>query len=218
MKKLVRLAATLGIVVAAGMIGGCTSTESDSPEPAATTRSVPKSERAQIYLFRGAFFGVFSTGLDNVADMLEAKNIKVNVVSWTAQGAVTSRIKSLHRSGKPVGPVIIGGHSAGAGSVVGAMRELTDAGITVDLAMVFDSLGASPVPKGVRKFISFKASGNKKKAGSYTAAPGFNGKLVNIDIRTQPGMENANHFDIVNQKALEKRIAREIETAYRRHR
>lgn len=220
MRRLAPIAITFATFAVVPLLGSCTTGENASVATSYTAtakaRIVKAKAEPQIYLLRGGFAGVFSTGLDSIAGDLAKKKIPVKVQSWSVGTSIANRIKARYRQDPhSVGPVILGGHSLGAGSVLSMARELSDAGVTIDLLMVFDALGATPIPKNVKKFISFKASGNPDKDGSFTPAAGFRGKLVNVDIRHDAETAKANHFNIVNQKALQDRVAREIATAYR---
>lgn len=213
-----RVAAT---ILTAAALGGCTATGQDASgapknaaAPAAADIVLSERSTAQIYMFRGGFNGVFSTGISDMASELRRKGIPVHDLSWSASNGSLSEIKKAVSHNPRSGPIILVGHSLGAGSAITMAEELTNAGITVDLMIVFDSLGATRVPKGVRRFVSFKASGNKNKPGSFRPGKGFNGQIVNIDVRTLPGLDESSHWNIVNQKVLQKRVIREIETVY----
>ena len=183
---------------------------------AASSQRARQSSKPQIYFLRGGFAGVFSTGLDDIAKELDKDGIPARVTSWTSARSVTAKISRAYAADKSAGPVILAGHSLGAGAVIDIARHLTEKGVPVDLLIVFDTLGAPPVPKGVAKFISFKASGNKKSSGRFHGAPGFNGKIVNIDIRTLPGLDDSTHWNMVFKKDLQARVMKEIETVLRR--
>lgn len=220
MRRLAPIAIAIATFAVTPLLASCTTGQDASVTTsyAATAKTKLAKTKAdpQIYLLRGGFAGLFSTGLDAIAGELAKKKIPVNVQSWSVGASIAGRIKARYRQDPAsVGPVILGGHSLGAGSVLSMARELSDAGVPIDLLMVFDALGSSPVPKTVKRFISFKASGNRDKDGSFTPAPGFKGKLVNVDIRHDAETAKANHFNIVNQKALQKRVASEIAATYR---
>ncbi|GAB4363096.1 MAG: hypothetical protein Kow0026_27350 [Oricola sp.] len=182
-----------------------------SAELAAASRQAGKISNPQIHFLRGGFAGVFSTGLDEMARQLAREGIRAQVSGWTSARSVTSKITRAFKADNRAGPVILAGHSLGAGAVIDIANHLTAKGIPVDLLIVFDTLGAPPVPKGVRKFISFKASGNRKSAGRFHGAPGFDGRIINIDIRTLPGLDDSTHWNMVFKKDLQSRVMREIE-------
>ncbi|WP_306119817.1 MULTISPECIES: hypothetical protein [unclassified Roseitalea] len=184
---------------------------------AAGTRSVALRDRPQIYLFRGGFNGAFSTGINEMVEALAARGVPARALSWSARDASLEEIRKAHAAGYD-GPVVLAGHSLGAGTVHAMVRELTDDGIGVDLAIVFDPLGAIRVPAGVDRFVNYKASGDRDDPGRYRPGRGFDGQIVNVDIRNLPELGAASHWNIVNQKALQERVVDEIVAVYRRRR
>lgn len=204
------------VIFVALAVTACTSTVAE--KSANGTQESSKRARAQIYMFRGGFNGVFSTGITQMAAELRSRGIPAKDVSWAASANALQQIQNAVAENSKTGPIILAGHSLGASSVIGMARTLTNKNIPVDLLIVFDPLGSSEVPRGVRKMINFKASGSKNNDGGFRAADGNTGDVVNVDIRNLPELENANHWNIVNQEALQRRVVREIEMAYRRHR
>ena len=166
-------------------------------------------------MLRGGFGDLFSSGINDMAADLRKHGVPAHALSWTNEKAVLSKIERAY-AGNRQGPIILVGHSLGAGASFRIARSLTADGIPVDLVIVMDSLNAPPVPKGVRRFISYKASGDQSNPGGFKAGPGFTGRLVNVDVRNLPDLENAGHFTMVQQEALQQRVMREILTAYRR--
>lgn len=215
-----RYTATALTMAALSMPAGGAEMASGAPaapmEVAAALTRAKHASKPQIYFLRGGFAGVFSTGLDDIAKDLGKDGISAQVSGWTSARSVTAKISKALAEDKGAGPIILAGHSLGAGAVIDIARHLTAKGIQVDLLIVFDTLGAPPVPKGVRKFISFKASGNRKSSGRFHGAPGFDGKIVNIDIRSLPGLDNSTHWNMVFKEDLQSRVMQEIENALRR--
>jgi len=215
-----RFAATF---LTAATLSGCAASGQDASgglnyaaPPVAQATNATKRPAAQIYMFRGGFNGIFSTGITDMAAELRRRGIPAQDLSWAASNSSLSRIKKAAERNPQAGPIILAGHSLGAGSVISMADELTRVGIPVDLVIVFDPLGASRVPKGVRKLINFKASGSKANPGSFRPGKGFDGRIVNVDIRNLPELGKASHWNIVNQQALQDRVIREIENTYRK--
>src|SRR5215831_9138940 len=77
--------------------------------------STTKAE-TRVYLLRG-WFGVFSTGLDNLAAELKGKGIKAETVGHLAWKTTVSKIIKEQASGKG-GPLVLVGHSQGANNVI----------------------------------------------------------------------------------------------------
>lgn len=206
-----------GILVILG-VAGCTNTNAGSPmTPTVIAESAIQSTEAQIYMFRGGFNGVFSTGITEMATELRRRGVPAQDLSWAASNASISKIRQAKARNLKAGPVILAGHSLGASSVIGMARQLTRDDIEVDLLIVFDPLGSSTVPKSVRKLINFKASGNKSNPGGFVPGEGFSGQIVNVDIRNLPGLETSSHWNIVNQPELQKKVIQEIVSVYRKY-
>lgn len=204
------------IAVMAGfpaLVACTTINDGQSIEQALAITSAASS--AQIYMYRGGFNGVFSTGINEMASDLNSKGVPAKAVSWSAKDKTLAQIKAARAKGRAK-PIILVGHSLGASVVIAMANDLTDAGIPVDLVITLDPLYATTVPKGVRRFVNFKASGNKDNPGSFSPGPGFDGEIVNVDIRNLPTLEKSSHWNIVNQSDLQKRVMLEIRKAYRR--
>lgn len=214
-KAMAKHGRTLFLLTVLAIAAGCTTGDSGNGlsnnyvAPAAA-----ESSNAQIYLFRGGFNGYFSTGINDMTATLREQGVPARSVSWSAENSALFNIKRAYRSGR-AGPIILAGHSLGAETVIKMARNLSDAGIPVDLVIVFDALGTAEVPKGVQRFVNYKARGRKSNPGSFKPGPGFDGQIVNVDIRTLPDLSRASHWNIVNQKALQQLAVEEIDTAYR---
>ncbi len=212
MNNCVRLAALAIIFVIPFALAGCSSTQNATVSSAGNSGSV-----ANIYMFRGGFNGVFSTGITDMASQLRQRGVPAQDLSWAASKSSLNKIKKSISANPNARPVILAGHSLGATSVVSMARALTDDGIEVDLVIVFDPLASTRIPKGVRKLINFKASGDKENPGRFRPGTGFTGKIVNVDIRNLTGLNKSSHWNIVNQKNLQQRVVREIESTYRNY-
>ncbi|MEM8542295.1 MAG: hypothetical protein AAGF25_15180 [Pseudomonadota bacterium] len=218
MKKNQRSLCLAAIFAMLALLTGCSSTQLESPSSAYAASSTDEVKNsAQIYMFRGGFNGVFSTGITDMASELRQRGVPAQDLSWASSTSALDKIKKAASSNANVRPVVLAGHSLGATSVVGMARALTREGIEVDLVIVFDPLGSTRVPKGVRKLINFKASGSKENPGTFRPGPGFTGDIVNVDIRNLPDLEKSSHWNIVNQKELQRRVIQEIETTYQRY-
>ncbi len=215
MKRSVRLKVLMAAMAMVCGLSACTSTGTGT-QTTAYSATQPRNNRsdAQIYLFRGGFFGVFSTGITHMATELRRRGVPAQDLSWGASNASLDKIRKSVAANPRAGPIILAGHSLGASSVIGMARKLTREDIEVDLVIVFDPLGSTRVPNGVRKLINFKASGKKSNPGGFEPGPGFNGEIVNVDIRNLPDLDQSGHFNIVNQAALQRRVIREIESEY----
>ncbi len=202
------------VVLAALSMAACSTSDFGRANYAAPQANAAQPD-AQIYLFRGGFNGYFSTGINDMTQALRDRGVPATALSWSGENGALYRIRRAYESGN-AGPIILAGHSLGAESVIKMARKLTESGIPVDLVIVFDALGSAEVPKGVRRFVNYKASGRKSNPGNFKPGPGFDGKIVNVDIRTLPDLDKASHWNIVNQEGLQDLAVNEIATVYRR--
>ena len=114
--------------------------------------SATKAE-TRVYLLRG-WFGVFSTGLDSLADELRSKGIKAETVGHLAWRSTVSNIIQNHAAGKN-GPLVLVGHSQGANNVIEMARLLDREKIPVDLLVTLAPLLQDPVPGNVVQAINY---------------------------------------------------------------
>jgi hypothetical protein len=129
----------------------------------------------RVILLRG-WFGVFSTGLDSIADQLKAFGIEAKVaghLNWSNEVAEILRNRSA-------GPLVLVGHSQGANNVIDMARSLAAHKVNVDLLIALSPFMQNPVPANVLKAIDYYQGpgwGQPLEAGQ-----GFHGKIVNINL------------------------------------
>jgi hypothetical protein len=157
----------------------------------------------KIVLLRG-WFGVFSTGLDAIADELKAKGIRAQVAGHLAWKTAIADIVREKAAGK-IGPVILVGHSQGANNVIDMARALADRNIQVELLITLVPLLQSPVPANVVRAVDFYQSPGW--GAPLTGGPGFHGKLANIDVSDDPTIM---HVSIDKSTRVQAEIMREI--------
>jgi hypothetical protein len=156
-----------------------------------------------VVLLRG-WFGVFSTGLDSVADQLRAQGIKAEVaghLNWSTALAEILR----ERSAGQTGPLVLVGHSQGANNVIDMARSLESHNITVDLLVTLSPFLQNPIPANVVKAINYyQAPGwGQPIAGDH----GFHGKIINVDLADDPTIT---HISIDKSARVQAEIVHEI--------
>ncbi|MGA7253649.1 MAG: hypothetical protein WBX35_20805 [Pseudolabrys sp.] len=158
----------------------------------------------KVVLLRG-WFGVFSTGMDSLADELKAKGIHAQVAGHMSWKTAVSDILRERAAGK-TGPLVLMGHSQGANNVIDMARALAAHNVRVDLLVTLVPLMQNPVPANVVRAINYYQSPGIW--GSPLAAdPGFHGKLTNIDVADDPTIL---HISIDKSARIHSDISREI--------
>ena len=130
------------------------------------------------YLLRG-WFGVFSTGMDELAAELQAQGIKANAIGHLSWKSTVSKIVQDRASGK-LGALVLVGHSQGAINAIEIARALETHKIQVDLLVTLVPSMQNPVPVNVVRALNFYQ--NPGWGAPLSADHDFRGKLSNIDL------------------------------------
>lgn len=157
----------------------------------------------QVYLLRG-WFGVFSAGMDALADELQAKGVKAEAIGHLAWRATVAKIASDRAAGK-TGPLVLVGHSQGANNVIEMARELEKKKIPVDLLVTLAPFMQDPVPGNVVRALNYYQAGGW--GAPLAGENGFRGKISNIDMGGEIGTF---HINIDKSAKVQADIAREI--------
>jgi hypothetical protein len=157
----------------------------------------------QVYLLRG-WFGVFSTGLDDLAAELRSKGIKAETVGHLAWKTTASKIISHHASSKS-SPLVLVGHSQGANNVIDMARLLERENIPVDLLITLAPAMQDPIPGNVVRAINYYNSPGW--GAPVTADAGYHGKLTNINLGGDIGIY---HMAIDKNPKIQAEIERAI--------
>jgi surfactin synthase thioesterase subunit len=140
--------------------------------------SCAQAADTQAYLLRG-WFGVFSTGMDELAEELRAQGIKADAVGHTSWQSTLSRIVRDKASGS-LGALVLVGHSQGAINAIEIARGLKAHKIPVDLLVTLVPSMQNPVPANVVQALNFYQ--NPGWGSPLRADRDFRGKLSNIDL------------------------------------
>jgi hypothetical protein len=156
----------------------------------------------RVILLRG-WFGVFSTGLDSIADQLKAQGIEAEVAGhlyW--QTALANIVRE--RSAGPAGPLVLIGHSQGANNVIDMARALEAKKITVDLLVTLSPYLQNAIPANVVKAVDFYTP---SWGQPLTGDRGFRGNIRNVDLADDLAV---NHISIDKSTKVQTEIMREI--------
>src|SRR5262249_55837348 len=162
----------------------------------------------RVILLRG-WFGVFSTGLDSIADQLKVQGIEVEVAGHLYWSTALAEILRERSAGQTRLLVLVG-HSQGANNVINFARALQSHGVTVVLLVTFSPFLQNSTPANVVKAINYyQAPG----WGQPVAADrGFHGKIENVNLA---GDLTVTLIPIDKNQKVQAEIRREIATLAR---
>jgi hypothetical protein len=164
----------------------------------------PARADARVILLRG-WFGVFSTGLDQIADALKAKGIRAEVAGHLYWRTAADDILRERAEGKTDALVLVG-HSQGANNVIDMARVLEVKNVPVALLITLAPYGQDPIPGNVLRAINYYQSTGW--GAPITAGTGFRGKLSNVDVKED---STVSHINIDKAARVQAEIAREVE-------
>ena len=155
-------------------------------------------------LLRG-YLGLFSGGLDRLADELRTRGINVDVRKHLYWTTAVSDILRERAAGK-IGTLILIGHSQGGNDAIEIARGLEVSRVPVDLLVTFDPFRQKPVPANVARAINYYQRGGWGLA--LVPEAGFRGKLVNNDLAADMTIS---HFNIADNDGIHADVLREVD-------
>jgi hypothetical protein len=164
----------------------------------------PVRAEARVILLRG-WFGVFSTGLDEIADALKAKGIRAEVAGHLYWRTAADDILRERAEGKTDALVLVG-HSQGANNVIDMARVLEAKNVPVALLVTLAPYRQDPIPSNVISAINYYQSSGW--GAPITAGTGFRGRLSNIDMKED---WTVSHINIDKSTRVQAEITREVE-------
>jgi len=157
----------------------------------------------QVIFLRG-WFGVFSTGMDAMAEQLRSKGIKAEAIGHLAWRGTVEKIVADRAAGRP-GPLVLIGHSQGANNVIEMAQELEKKKIPVDLLVTLAPYLQDPVPGNVVRALNYYQAGGW--GAPLAGDKGFRGKISNIDMQ---GDLISTHVNIDKNDRVQADINREV--------
>ena len=152
---------------------------------------------AHVYLLRGIFN--VSVGLDALAGKLAHQGVPATVYGHAESSTVATLAAQQYHSGT-ARPIILIGHSLGAGAAVSVAQQLNSSGIPVALLVLLDPVSSEAVPTNVGRAVNLYVSGGQ--GTQVGAAPGFRGRLNNLDYKSA-GMD---HMSIQAADSIHRQI------------
>jgi hypothetical protein len=140
--------------------------------------NLAQAAETRVYLLRG-WFGVFSTGMDELAAALNAQGAKAEAIGHLSWKATVAKIVQARAAGR-LGALVLVGHSQGANNVIEMARLLQTHKIAVDLLVTLAPFMQDPVPGNVVRAMNYYQSPGW--GAPLAADRGFQGRLSNIDV------------------------------------
>jgi thioesterase domain-containing protein len=165
----------------------------------------PAEAAGHIYLLRG-FAGIFSTGLDRIAEQLVARGYNATVHSYTDYPVLAEQAAAEQRGGK--GPIIIIGHSFGAQAAISMAEEMKKRGASVALIVSFAPTIRMTAPSNVAQIVNYELGEVPISGGSR-----FRAGIANIDLTSRPGID---HFNVEKIERLQKQVVARVQAVLAR--
>lgn len=201
----------LAIVSAVSLLAGCTTSTTEVEVPASATKP-GVTRTGEVYLLRG-LANVFSTGMDGIGSKMKAKGLNVKLSNHTTWKSIANDIirRSKVRGGVSY-PIVIMGHSFGAGASAKMATYLGQNGIEVSYVAAFDPSHTHYVGANISKVSNFYVSGQDGAASHNVIleGPGFRGRLENINVGKDP-QYRVNHFNVEKNPKIHTKV---INTTY----
>ncbi|MET0445375.1 MAG: hypothetical protein ABWY35_03300 [Pseudorhodoplanes sp.] len=175
--------------------------------PRAPAGSVP----GHVYLLRGLVGEVFSLGFYDLSARIRERGIDATVHSMYAPGLLAGEIIAGYR--RAPAPIVLIGHSSGADAAIDIAESLRRANVPVAVMFGFDPTPlAGRIPANVELFMNLYQKTNLIGGGEASAAPGFAGRIVNVDLRER---REIIHITLDKSPVLHKLVADKIVASLR---
>ena len=154
---------------------------------------------AHVYFLRG-FMGVFSFGLDAMAQKVRARDLQATVHHHAEWGAIADAAVRDYRAGR-TRAVLFVGHSLGAGAAIQAAEQLAAAGVPVKLIVTLDPVARISSPRNVERMVNMyfpNGMGEPVARGE-----NFKGSLDNIKL---PENQEFGHFSMDKVPLIQQQV------------
>lgn len=173
--------------------------------PAAAKNRYVSSKPGEVYFIRG-LANVFSLGLDTLAEEYKKFGIRTYVYNHKHWEAIGSNIVKRHARSELSYPIILIGHSLGAGVAPRLASYLGARDIPVEYVVLFDPVEPVRVTNYVGTAVNYYIP-HKGGINVLDAAPGFAGEYENVNVSNMGGMD---HFNIEENEILRGKITARV--------
>jgi thioesterase domain-containing protein len=166
---------------------------------AACSKMTP-TRPGEIYLWRG-LANVFSLGMDEMGKQFSKMGIENCVYNHSGWNAAAQELVERYRKKEKISyPIVIIGHSLGAGVSPEMATYLAERGIPVSYVVMYDPVVPTQVGGNVKSIVNYFIRKPNKDKNLYAMAD-FQGTLENIDMS---GRRDIDHFNIDKKPDLHK--------------
>ncbi len=154
----------------------------------------------EVYLWRG-LANIFSLGMDEMGKQFTKMGIENCVYNHSGWNAAAQELVERHRKKEKISyPIVIIGHSLGAGVSPQMATYLAERGIPVTYVVMYDPVVPTQVGGNVKSIVNYFIKKPDKDKTLYPMSD-FNGTLENIDMS---GRRDIDHFNIDKKPDLHK--------------
>jgi len=168
---------------------------SASPASAKCAKIKP-TRPGEVYLLRG-LANIFSLGLDKTGKVFSGLGIENCVFNHKAWRGLADDIIERNRKRQVSFPIVIIGHSLGAGVAPKMATLLGKNNIEVSYVVMLDPVERTVIGKNVQKIVNYYLP--KRKDTLVYGTPEFTGNLENVNVRKFGGFD---HFNIDENENL----------------
>jgi pimeloyl-ACP methyl ester carboxylesterase len=203
------------------LVGGCALTPSMTPGQISAVQPASDMPRAgNVYLLRG-WIGIFSYGIDNLTQKLNAAGIRAHQYQDDQADALAAAIIAKYKTDADHEPLVLIGHSYGADDAIRIARLLEPEHIRVDLIITLDPVTPPQVPGNVtRCYNLYETNGWRDTLPWMRGIPlqlaaGSHCNLQNVDIRKDRKdlvEGDLDHFNIEKKPAIHAECIKQVDT------
>jgi hypothetical protein len=157
------------------------------------------SKRSGEVVFLRGLANVFSLGLDTLSKELNKYGVNSYVKNHKAWEKIGKDIIKRHRKGRLSYPVVIIGHSLGAGASPRLALMLASEGIAVDYMVTLDAVETLPVRNYIKEAVNYYLP-RKDRKNELRPHGDFEGEFTNVNVKT--AYAGIDHFNIDENEIL----------------
>lgn len=190
----------------AGFMTLCLAAVISLPDPASAKQRYVAKRPGEVIFLRG-LANIFSLGLDSLSDELKKYGVYSYVHNHKAWEEVGKQVIAKSRKGQLSYPIVIIGHSLGAGASPKLATMLGREGIAVQYMVMLDAVEPLPVTNYVVDAINYYLP-KRRGQNLITASKNFEGEYKNVNVKER--LQGIDHFNIDENEILRGQITKRV--------